>query len=308
MEQADRKSKKLLLIEIGGDFLSALAKFIIGILGNSSAMIAEGFHSLADTANQFFLLIGIESSKKPADEGHPFGYGKERFFWGLLSAFFIFGVSGGISIFQGIEKIKNPTLVSNFQLSFLVLGIAMAFQLFTLFMSSKYFRFLVGRTNGLKEVFSKMKFIKEPTAINLWLGDIIGVIGNMLAGTALYLVWITGNIIYDGVASIIIGILLMVLGLFLVKDTKDLLIGEAVSPAMYERIVQLVKSCPEVKGIIRLKTMHLTSNEVLINADIDFRPDLETEEIDRAVDKIENLIRSQIPVATQISIEVESRK
>jgi len=86
------------------------------------------------------------------------------------------------------------------------------------------------------------------------------------------------------------------------------LIGEAVSPAMYERIVQLIKSCPEIKGIVRLKTMHLTPNEVLINADIDFKPDLETEEINRAVDNIENLIRSQIPVATQISIEVESRK
>ena len=86
------------------------------------------------------------------------------------------------------------------------------------------------------------------------------------------------------------------------------MIGEAVSPAMYERIVQLIKSCPEIKGIVRLKTMHLTPNEVLINADIDFKPGLETKEINRAVDNIENLIRSQIPVATQISIEVESRK
>lgn len=285
-----------------------MAKFTIGVLSNSSVMIAEGFHSLTDTANQFFLLIGIETSKKPADENHPFGYGKERFFWAFVSALFILGVSGVISIYQGVAKIKNPVLITNFKLSFLVLGIALIFHFFTLYMSSKYYRGLVGKTNGLKETFFKMKFVKEPTAINLWLGDWLAVIGNMLAGIALIFVRITGNVIYDGVASIMIGMMLVMLGLFLIHDTRKLLIGEAVTPAMYEEIVEIIMSHPEVKGIVKLKTMHLTPNEILINADIDFEPDLDTKDIEGVIDKIEHLIRSEIPAAKQISIEVESKK
>jgi len=305
MDRTDHKSKILLFIEIGGDFLSSVAKFIVGILGNSSAMIAEGFHSLADTANQIFLLIGIETSKKPADKDHPFGYGKERFFWASLSALFILVVSGGIAIYQGINKIRDPVPITSFKFSFIVLGIALVFQFFTLFMSSKYYRGLVGKTNGLKESFLKMKFVKEPTAINLWLGDWLAVTGNILAGIALFSVWLTGNVIYDGIASIIIGVMLAMLGLYLINDSKKLLIGEAVTPAMYAKIVEIIRSCPEVRGIVKLKTMHLTPYEILINADIDFRPDLETRDIEKAIDRIEYLIKSQIPAAKQISVEVE---
>ncbi len=306
MDKTDHKSKILLFIEIAGDFLSSAAKFIVGILGNSSAMIAEGFHSLTDTANQVFLLIGIETSKKPADKDHPFGYGKERFFWAFLSAIFILVVSGGIAIYQGINKIRDPVPITSFKFSFIVLGIALVFQFFTLFMSSKYYRGLVGKTNGLKESFLKMKFVKEPTAINLWLGDWLAVAGNSLAGIALFFVWLTGNVIYDGIASIIIGIMLAMLGLYLINDSKKLLIGEAVTPAMYAKIIEIIRSCPEVRGIVKLKTMHLTPYEILINADIDFRPDLETRDIEKAIDRIEYLIKSQIPAAKQISIEVES--
>lgn len=308
MSDSDSKSKILLFVEIGGDFFSFLAKVIVGILGHSSAMVAEGFHSLTDTANQFFLLIGIEISKKPADKEHPFGYGKERFFWAFLSALFILEVSGGVAIWRGIEKIRNPIPITNFKISFLVLAISLIFQLFTLAMSSRYYRGFIGKTRNLGEIFSKMKFVKEPTAINLWLGDMVAVIGNLLAGTSLGLVWFTGNVIYDGIASVIIGMILAILGLFLIQDSKELLIGEAVSPAMYSKIIEVIRSCSEVKEIVRLKTMHLTPNEILINADIEFQEDLETPEIEKAVDKIESKIKSQIPAAKQISIEVESKK
>lgn len=296
----------MLFLEIGGDLISFVAKFAIGILSGSSAMIAEGFHSLADTANHFFLLTGIANSKKPADEKHPFGYGKERFFWAFLSALFILEVSGGAAIYRGIDKIRNPEALGNFNLSFLVLGVALVIQLFTLLMSSKYYLGLAGKIEGVG-VFSKMKFVKEPTAINLWLGDWLAVIGNVLAGIALFLVQLTGNTIYDGAASVVIGFMLAYMGLFLINDTKKLLIGEAVTPAMYEDIVEIIRSCPEVRGIVKLKTMHLTSNEVLINADIDFQPNLDTQAIEKAVDKIEHLIKTEIPAAKQISIEVESR-
>jgi len=308
MRERDSKSKILLFIEITADFLSFLAKVIMGILSGSSAMVAEGFRSLTDTTNQIFLLIGIESSKRAPDPKHPFGYGKERFFWAFLSALFIFEVSGVVAIWRGIEKIINPEPITNFKINFLVLGISLALQLFTLFWSFKYYRKVAGEIKNFKELFLKMKYVKDPTAINLWLGDIIAVMGNLLAGSALYLVLISGNPIYDGIASIIIGIMLLFLGLFLIQDSKELLIGEAVSPAMYSEIIEIIRSCPEVKEIVKLKTMHLTPNEILICADIDFQEGLETEEIEKVIDKIENKIKTQIPAATQISIEVESKK
>ena len=283
-------------------------------------MIAEGFHSLADTTNQIFLLIGIQTSKKPATKEHPFGYGKERFFWAFLSALFILVFSGFLAIWRGLEKLSNPEPISNIRLCFLVLAIALILQFINLFLSSRYYHLLVpvcageknrtlsGKFKALWEAFCKIKFVKEPTAINLWLGDIIAVVGNVLAMTALCFVWLTGNVFYDGAVSIVIGGLMMALGLFLIKDNKKLLIGEAVSPAMYEKIVQIIKSHSEVREIIKLKTMHLTPNEILINVDIDFRRDLGTKEIELATDKIESSLRSQIPAAAQISIEVESKK
>lgn len=309
MEITESKSKILLFIEIGGDCAAFVLKFAIGILGRSSVMIAESFHSLVDTANQIFLLIGIEMSKKPADADHPFGYGKERFFWAFLSALFILEISGSIAILSGINQIRKPDVIIDFGASFLVLGITFCFQIVSLSMSTRYYLKLIGKMKGWKDLFLKMKFVKESTAINLWLGDIVSVIGSLLAAFALYLVMITGNVLYDGIASIIIGIVLAVLGLFLIYDTKKLLIGEAVSPAMYNKIIDLIMLCPEVKSLIKLKTMHFTPNEILINADIEFRDDLETSEIAKAVDRIENLIRDQIPAAKHhISIEVEARK
>jgi len=136
----------------------------------------------------------------------------------------------------------------------------------------------------------------------------VAVIGNILAGTALLAVLLTGNLLYDGIASIIIGIMLVILGIYLVQDIKNLLIGEAVTPAMYAKIAEIINSSPEVDGIVKLKTMHLNPQEILINADIDFRSELNTQEIENAVDKLEYLIKDHIPAATQISIEVESNK
>jgi len=306
MSQTISKNKALLFVEIAGDFLTSIAKFILGFLGGSAAMIAEGFHSLADTSNQIFLLIGIENSKKPADKTHPFGYGKERFFWSFVSALFIMIFSGGMAIWRGVKSIGSSEGISNFKISFLVLGIALLFQVFNLFLSSKYFRLKARKPKTIQGIIHQLKLIKEPTIINLWLGDIVAVGGNLLAGVALYLVLITGNAVYDAVASIIIGIALVGLGIFLAKDSRDLLIGEAVTPAMYEEIAKIIRSCSEVEGIAVLKTMHLTPNEILINADVEFKKGLKTWQIEKAIDEIENRIKSQIPAAKQIFIEVES--
>jgi len=302
-QKREAKTKKLLFVEIIVDILVASAKFIVGLIGNSSAMLAEGFHSLADTTNQFFLLIGIQASKKQADQTHPFGYGKESFFWSFLAAMFILVVSAGMAFKKGIEQIISPEAISNFKISFFILGVGLVFQLVNLSLSSK--RFLFGLKN-LKQVLHKLKVTKEPTMVNLWLGDLAGVGGILLAGLSLFLVWRTGNVLYDGLASIIIGLVLAGLALFLIIDVKNLLIGEAVTPAMYEKIVDLIEEIKEVRTVINLKTMHLTPFEILVNADLEFEDNLTTEEIEAAIDNIEMLLKNEIPAIKQIYIEVES--
>jgi len=300
-----KKKKILFFIEIGGDVVVTLAKFIIGIIGNSSTMIAEGFHSFADTTNQIFLLVGMRASKKPADRLHPFGYGKENFFWALISAVFILTVSATVAVWKGIGQIKNPQEISNFAISYFVLIVALFFQIICLFFSSKYFWKGI-KKRSLKLTFRRLKTMKEPVLINLWLGDIAAIAGSLIAGVALFLVQQTNNIFYDGLASIIIGVILAILAIFLIKDAKDLLIGEAVTPDMYNKIVSLVSDVEGVNTIIHLKTMYLRSNEVLVNADLEFRDDLNTQQIEKIIDKIENIIRREMPVIKQIFIEAEN--
>lgn len=302
-QKREVKTKRLLVIEIIIDALIAGAKFIVGLIGNSSAMLAEGFRSLTDTTNQIFLLIGIQASKKPADQTHPFGYGKEIFFWSFLAAMFILVVSAGMAFKKGIEQIISPQEISNFKISLFILGVGLVFQLVNLSLSSK--RFLFGLKN-LKQVLHKLKVTKEPTMVNLWLGDLAGVAGTLLAGLSIFLVWQTGNVFYDGLASIIIGLILASLALFLIIDVKNLLIGEAVTPALYTKIVDLIEETKEVKTVINLKTMYLTPFEILVNADLEFEDNLTTEEIEQTIDRIEMLLKNEIPSVKQIYIEVES--
>lgn len=305
LKEPESQNKLLLFIEIIGDLLTAVAHFVMGIISSSAAMMAEGFHSLADTSNQVALLLGVENSRKSADDTHPFGYGKDRFFWSFISALFIMLVSGGIAVWQGINKIITQEEVSNLKINLLVLGIALVFQCINLFFSNKRFRAVVGKIDSFKTLIKKLKLIKEPTVMNLWLGDIAGTGGKVLAGIAIIMVMITGNPVYDGVASVIIGVVLVVLGVFLAKDSRDLLIGEAVTPAMYTQIKSIIRSFDEVEDVLSLKTMHLTPEEILINADIKFKEDLGTRQIEKTIDKIEYQIKENIPSATQIFLEAE---
>ncbi len=296
--------KFLLWLEIIGDMLAAIIKLLFGYIGNSAGLIAEGFHSIADSANQIFLLIGIESSKKRPDKDHPFGYGKERFFYALLSAFFIMLFSGGMAIYQGFDKLFHPEQITNFQINFIILGIAFCFQAIILVFSTRHFQKKMKkyRTKGF---FRKLDLIKEPTTLNLWFNDILAIAGTIVVAIALVLVRITGNSIFDAIASILIGTSLVLLGFFLAKDTKDLLIGEAVTPAMYREIREIIMEHENVEKIPKLKTMHLTPYEILINADVQFKDGLKTEELEDTIDEIEKAIRKEIPAAKQIFIEAE---
>ncbi len=303
----EKKNKKILYIEILGDLATAAIKFVFGIIGNSSVMIAEGFHSIADTANQIFLLVGVYSSKRTPDIKHQFGYGKEKFFWAFLSAVFILSVSATSSVREGISKLRDPGTLSNFWLSILILGISLIFQLINLFFSSAYFRSLLKAIKIKKGFFHKLEYIKEPTIINLWFGDILAIAGNLIAILTLVVVKLSGNAIYDGIGSILIGVLLGIFAIFLIRDVKGLLIGEAASPIIYEKIISLISQNKAVNSIVNIKTMHLSPTEILLNADLEFKDNLGTEEIEKTIDEIEKSLKNEIEGLKQINIEAEPK-
>ncbi len=293
------KEKFLLWLEIFGDLLAGIVKIIFGFASKSAGLIAEGFHSFADSGNQVFLLIGLKSSKKKADQSHPFGYGKEKFFWALLSALFIMLFSGGIAIYQGVLKLIKPEPITNYLTNISVLGIIFIFQIVIFIFSTRSFQLILNKSK-------KLEFIKSPSIINLWFSDLMALAGTIIVGIALTLSQVTNNSVFDAISSILIGIMLFSLGIFLASDAKELLIGEAVSPPIYKKIKEIFSKSKEVIKLRKLKTMHLTPNEILINADVEFKDELTTTDIEQAIDKIESKIKEEVPQAKQIYIEAES--
>ena len=305
MQTPALKSKALIIVEIVSDFFMFLIKMALGIMSGSSTMIAEGFHSFTDTGNQIFLAIGMQTSKKKPDKLHPFGYGKERFFWALLSALFIAFVSGVLSIWQGIEKIYTHSEITHFQTNFIVLGIALLLSFINFFLSTRHIQPLFGKKLFGGDFLHRLGNIKRPIALNLWFGDMAAIAGNLIALFTLILVYFTSNSVYDGIASIFIGCILLFLGIYLANDSKDLLIGEAVSPEVFQKLCEVVHAFPKVKRVLTLKTMHLSHDEVLINIDISFQENLKTKELEQVVDEIEKKIQEIIPTARHIFIEAE---
>lgn len=298
--------KALIYFEIFTDLVLSAIKMIFGVVSGSSSMVSEGLHSLSDAGNQVFLAIGLSYSKKKSDHIHPFGYGKERSFWALMAAIFIAGVSGVISIQEGIEKIIHQEPLSNFYSNAIILCIAIVLSFVNLYFSSRKIIPLFHVSPQIKTWRERFHNIKTPIVINLWIGDIASILGNIIALIAISVVYVSQNPIYDGYASLIIGILLVLSGLFLAYDAKGLLIGEAVSMENYKKILNTVHSFKEVNKVLDLKTMHLASNEILVTLDVHFKNNLTTEEIAKTVDTIESKIRKILPHSKYIYIEVEN--
>jgi len=259
-------------------------------------MLAESYHSASDTMNQVLLLYGLKRSRRLADEHHPFGHGKEQFFWSFVVAILLFGIAGVFSVREGIHKFFHPEPISNFVWNYLAIGFALVFETFAFRIAIKKLTEEM-KTERYKNLFEAVKHSKDPTTLTVLFEDSLAIGGLLVAAIGISLVHITGIIIIDAVTSAIIGLLLMTFAAYLGFETKKMLVGEAISPFKKRRILEAVRSFPQVVSIISMKSMHLSAEDVLITLEINYRDDLTMCDLEDLNHQIEKKILGIIPKA-----------
>jgi len=280
----------------------AISKFIASVFTGSSAMLSEGIHSLVDTGNGILLLIGIRKSKKPADDTHPFGYGKEVFFWSFVVALLIFALGGGLAIREGIKHLQHPQPMTNFGWNYLVLILAMIFEGAALRVALQEFN----TTRGSKPFFRALKDSKDSATVAVVIEDTAALIGLVIAFSAVFLGQITGWVYFDGIGSVLIGVLLVSVSLFFAIECKALLIGEGLLPENIGKITNILEEEKCVLNFRRPLSLYFGPRQVLVNLDVNFADDLTSDEIEETIDRIESRIKAALPMVNRIYIEAET--
>jgi cation diffusion facilitator family transporter len=305
-------SKKAVYAALFGNLGIAVAKLMAAIMTGSSAMWSESYHSLSDTFNQVLLLVGIRTSRKVPSETHPFGFGKEQFFWSFVVATLLFGISGILSLEKGFTSLYNPIpRIENIGISFVILLISAIFEGNALRIAFNLFKETVearGEKFSMGMILTEFQESKDPTILTVMVEDSAALLGIAIAAIGLYISDITGNTIYDALSSVAIGIVLMLFAFFLAKENRGLLIGEAISRKHYNKIIESVLSLPEVNRVITLRTMHFGPKDVLVAMEVSLADNMNTDGIELVIDAIEERVRQvlNLPTPSKIYVEVES--
>jgi cation diffusion facilitator family transporter len=283
----------------------AILKLVAAIITGSSGMMAEAFHSVADTTNQVFLLLGLRFYKRPASTKHPFGYGKERFFWSFIAAIFIFGVGATYAIYEGINKLAHPHPPTNLNWAYVILAISFVLESASIGLAI-YQEVKEAQHEGL--TFSEyLRLSKDPTAKTVLFEDSAALLGIIIAAGGIvltdYQVGGAAGAYWDGVASIIIGLILAIVAFVLARTSRALLLGEAANTKTVNAIKAAIESHPNVDRVVELLTMHLAPKEILINAHVKVRDDLLTSQIVGTIEEVEELIKRAEPKVQKIFLE-----
>jgi cation diffusion facilitator family transporter len=285
--------------------LIALLKLVAAWITGSSGMMAEALHSIADTTNQVFLLLGLRFYKRPASGKHPFGFGKERFFWSFIAAIFIFGVGATYAIYEGVVKLAHPHPPTKLKWAYVVLAISFVLETISITLAI-YQEVREAHHEGL--TFGEyLRESKDPTAKTVLFEDSAALLGIVIAAAGLvlteYQVGGSAGAYWDGIASILIGLVLAVVAFILARSSRGLLLGEAASVKSVEAIMQAIESHPNVERVVELLTMHLAPKQILINAHVKMRQGLLTDEVVRTVEEVEDRIKKAEPKVEMIFLE-----
>lgn len=296
------ESRRLVIFALIANAAIALTKFFAAAVSQSSAMFAEGVHSVADTLNQLFLLRGHQAAEFEADVQHPYGRGKEIYFWAFMVAVFLFVGGSVLSIVTGVNKIRHPEGhgEAGYWLSMAVLGIAAILE-FTIALRPALKDFNASRAG--RSITRSIRESKDPSLVVVVFEDVAALIGLAIAAIGLTITRITGDGLWDGLASILIGVLLAGVAGFIAVEMKSLLIGESATREERSRIRAATLSVNEVERIDRLLTMQLAPQEILVNMDLVFDDGLDTDELEAAIERIEAEIQENVPTAKKIFIE-----
>ena len=300
---ASHASKRVIYAALIGNGLIAITKFFASAYTGSSAMLSEAIHSVVDVFNQVLLLYGLRRSARAADEEHPFGYGRELYFWAFVVAILIFALGSGISLYEGVTKVMHPHEVSNPMVNYIVLGLAMVFEAFALRIAVKEFNKMRGDLRWITAV----RHSKDPAVFTVLFEDIAALTGLLIAMIGLVLAQYLELPWMDGAASIGIGVLLAVTAIFLAYETKALLIGEAASDVLRAGVQEIVTNAESVRMINELRTMHMGPQDVLLALSLDFHDHLTAGKVEEAIYILEMAIKSRFPEITRLFIEVQSQ-
>jgi len=285
-----RGSRSTVLLAGVVNLLIAAAKFVAGLVSGSSAMLAEAAHSVGDTLNQGLLMTALHRSRKPADDEHPFGYGMERYFWSLLAAVGIFVLGAGFAAYEGVSALVGSTPPGPPELAFVVLGISFVFE------GSSFLKAVVqlrtesrGRDRALRYLANDA----DPALRAVFWEDGVALLGLLLAASGIALDEVTGARMWDGVASLAIAVLLVVVAYGLGRQNQRFLIGRSVSPAMRQELTDAINDAEGVDAVLELLTMRLAPDQVLVAARVDLADHLSPEDVERASDEVDTMIRDR---------------
>ncbi|MFJ4466580.1 cation diffusion facilitator family transporter [Streptomyces sp. NPDC089424] len=296
--KADRKTRVTVLVALAANLVIAVAKAVGGVIAGSPALLSEAAHSVADSLNEVFLLAALRRSRRPADRRHPFGYGKERFFWSLLAAVGIFVMGGCFSFFQGVEALAKGGEESfgGYLAGMIVLGVALLAEGASLLRALHQLRGQ-GFADGMRDPALRTVVAEDGTAV---LGVTLALIG-----MALHMV--TGQVVWEASASLAIGALLVYVAYRLGKEARAQLIGEAADPESSGRIHSLLRAQPEIDSVEALFTMKTGIDTALVAARVDLVPGLDSERVEEVAVRIKRSIGRTVPEADQIFLDVTDR-
>ena len=299
-------SRNVVLIALAANLAIAIAKFAAAAWTRSSAMLSEAIHSLVDTSNQALLLYGLYRARRPADAYHPFGYSREIYFWSFVVAVLLFSMGAGVSIYEGIEKLRDPHPISDFWVNYTVLGIALALEGISTYKAVTTFN---AKRDG-RGWLAALRASKDAALFTVVLEDIAAMSGLLIALFALICVQLLGWEQADAVASILIGMLLATVAAFMSVEVKGLLVGEAADPKVLAGIEAILKREVGPRGplvaINETRTMHLGPDDVLVAVSVDAIDGLPAEEVERVTSELEGAIKAKYPEVRRLFIETQS--
>lgn len=295
------KNQKSIYSALVANLLIAVTKFIAGSFTNSSSMISEGIHSTVDTSNQLLILYGLKRSRKPADQYHPFGYGKELYFWSFVVSILIFGLGGALSIYQGIAHIREPELMNDPTWNYIVLVLSLIFEGTSLFIAVKEFN---KTRNGIGWWDAIIKS-KDPSSFLVVFEDGAAVLGLIIVMILMGFSHVLQIPELDGLASVLVGILLVFVSFILARESRSLLMGEGIAPETRQKIRELAENDQTVIKVKNILSTYQSPEEVVLMLIIDFKDNLNTEEITGAIERIREIIKQEYQLVKFVIIQPE---
>lgn len=284
---------------IAANLAIAVTKFAVATISGSSAMMSEAIHSLVDTGNGLLLLVGMHLSQRPATQEHPFGHGKELYFWSLIVAVLVFGLGGGASVYEGVVHITDPQPIEDPFWSYATLGVAALFEGTSFGIALHQF----SKERGSMPFWRALHISKDPSVYTVLAEDSVALAGLAVAALGIFFSHRLGMPVLDGLASVVIGLLLAGVAILLIRESRGLLIGEGLQLSSAQAIRRIALDHAAVRSVGAIRSMYVGADQVLVTTAIEFDDHTKTPDLERTIEEIERAVRQRYPQITHMYIE-----